>query len=79
MRVGVGQEPVPLVWVKLHSLMRGQAVPDTATTCQWMYSLDDQQTYGLISLMMGFCTTLYPDLTNGQAVWKALLRADVHT
>lgn len=36
-------------------------------------------THGLISDMIGFCSTLNPEWTNGQAVWYALRRADVQT
>lgn len=77
MRIRIRQEPLPLVGVQLHCFLRAQPVPHAAGGQRGVPCA--RPTHGLISLMIGFWTTLYPACTNGHAVWYALRRADVHT
>lgn len=75
MGVGVRQESLPLVGIQLHRLLRAEAVPNATDRQRLSFGsirprkqCTQKWTYGLISLIMGFCTTLYPECTNGQAV-----------
>lgn len=75
MRVGIREEPFPLVRVERLGLFRRQPIPNPAASTKSTPSQLQTPpicrfatTHGLISAIWGFCVTLYPDCTNGQAV-----------